>query len=89
MNLKISIYALLTLKKTADRERKREGGKEYGTSKRQRKINEMRRRQTRKKTQKRENVKLIKMKLSRTQGEGGSDGRWSGYRGERQLRHAI
>lgn len=58
-------------------------------SKRQRKINEMRRRQTRKKTQKRENVKLIKMKLSRTQGEGGSDGRWSGYRGERQLRHAI
>lgn len=35
------------------------------------------------KTQKRENVKLIKMKLSRTQGEGGSDGRWSGYRGER------
>lgn len=38
-------------------------------SKRQRKINEMRRRQTKKS---RENVKLIKMKLSRTQGEGGS-----------------
>lgn len=32
MNLKISIYALLTLKKTADRERKREGEKECRAS---------------------------------------------------------
>lgn len=86
MNLKISIYALLTLKKpqtecTKGKERRSVERTKF--SKRQRKINEMRRRQTRKKTQKRENVKLIKMKLSRTQGEGGSDGRWSGYRGVR------
>lgn len=67
-------------KKTADGERKREGvWNEQKATKNQRDAKEA----DKKKTQKRENVKLIKMKLSRTQGEGGSEGRWSGYRGER------
>lgn len=61
MNLKISIYALLTLKKPQkDREAERRAeseGNEKST-----------RCEGGRQNKKRENVKLIKMKLSRTQG---------------------
>lgn len=68
MNLKISIYALLTLKKTTEgqRSRKKSRGRE------RERTSEGNEKSTRceggRQNKKRENVKLIKMKLSRTQG---------------------
>lgn len=63
MNLKISIYALLTLKKPQ---------KDRETEKQREKQREGNEKSTRceggRQQKKRENVKLIKMKLSRTQG---------------------
>lgn len=61
MNLKISIYALLTLKKPQKDRQNREKSREKAT-KNQRDAKEADNKK------KRENVKLIKMKLSRTQG---------------------